>query len=73
MAIGRYRAILHPPWRIRGQLAIAKLMEREERWQEARRVYEGVAGQATPEAKIAQERLASLSDLPTDPAGRPTR
>ncbi|MBI4322756.1 MAG: tetratricopeptide repeat protein [Candidatus Omnitrophica bacterium] len=69
LAIWRYRAILHPPWQIRGQLAIAKLMEREEQWQEARRVYEGVAGQAAPEAKVAQERLASLSDLPAAPAG----
>ena len=62
LAIGRYRAILTSPWQIRGQLAIAKLMEREERWQEAWRVYEGVAGQAVPEAKIAKERLTSLSD-----------
>ena len=60
VAVNRYRAITQAPWQIRGQLAAAKLMEREERWQEARQIYQRIAEQATPEAKIAQERLMSL-------------
>lgn len=60
VAVNRYRAITQAPWQIRGQLAAAKLMEREERWQEARQIYQRIAEQSTPEAKIAQERLMSL-------------
>ncbi len=61
VAMNRYRAITQAPWQIRGQLAAAKLMEREERWQEAMRIYQRIAEQAAPEAKIAQERLMVLS------------
>ena len=60
VAIGRYRAITQAPWQIRGQLAAAKLMEREAQWQEAMRIYRRIAEQSAPEAKIAQERLTSL-------------
>ena len=60
LASHRYQAITQTPWQLRGQLAAAKLMEREEQWQEAVRIYEGIARQAIPEAKIAQERLAAL-------------
>ena len=59
-AFHRYQAITDAPWQVRGQLAAAKLMEREQRWQEAMRIYERVMRQAVPEAKIAQERRSSL-------------
>lgn len=65
-AIQRYRMIQQPPWSIRGQLALAKLMEREERWQEAMSIYQGIATQLSPEATIAQERLAFLQDQALD-------
>jgi len=61
LAMHRYRRITQAPWQIRGQLAAAKLMEREEQWQEAMMIYEFVTHQPVPEAKIAQERLATLS------------
>jgi len=47
-------------WRIRGQLAAAKLLEREGQWQEAMTLYGAITHQPVPEAKIAQERLATL-------------
>ena len=62
LAIRRYRAITQPPWAIRGQLAAAKLMEREERWQDAMAIYEAMSRQPVPEAKVAQERLLSLGE-----------
>lgn len=62
LAIRRYRAITQPPWAVRGQLAAAKLLEREERWQDAMAVYEAVRQQPVPEAKVAQERLFSLGE-----------
>ncbi len=61
VAIGRYQHIGQAPWTIRGQLAAAKLLERDERYDEAIRIYHGVMTQPIPEAKIAEERLASLS------------
>lgn len=60
VAIQRYQAIDQPPWQIRGQLAAAKLMERAERRQEAMTIYEHLARQSAPEAKIAEERLLLL-------------
>lgn len=57
-AVNRYRAITQSPWDIRGQLAAARLLEREQRWNEAMTIYEFVAGQSVPEAKIARERLS---------------
>lgn len=62
LAVSRYRAITQAPWAIRGQLAAAKLMEREERWQDARAIYEAMSRQPVPEAKIARERLSSLGE-----------
>ncbi len=62
VAMSRYRAITQPPWVIRGQLAAAKLMEREERWQDAMAIYEAITQQPVPEAKIARERLSSLGE-----------
>ena len=60
MAIHRYRSIQQGAWQVRGQLATAKLMERQSRWDEAMGVYDALAGQAVPEAKLAAERLAAL-------------
>lgn len=60
VAIHRYRSIEHAVWRIRGQLAAAKLLEREGQWQEAMTLYGAITHQPVPEAKIAQERLATL-------------
>jgi tetratricopeptide (TPR) repeat protein len=60
VAINRYRYIKDEPWRIKGQLAAAKLLEREERYLDAKRIYEEVSVAQVPESKIAQERLASL-------------
>jgi len=72
VATHRYQAITQAPWRVRGQLAAAKLMEREGRWQEAAELYEAITRQAVPEAKIARERLASLGPLvPRDPVRTP--
>ena len=63
LAIHRYRSITQAPWQIRGQLAAAKLMERENQWQEAVKIYERIAHQPIPEAKIAQERMASVKSI----------
>ena len=63
LALVRYQQIAQPPWRIRGQLAAAKLMERDGRWERATAIYQAITQQAVPEAKIAQERLASLRVL----------
>ncbi|MBI3324449.1 MAG: tetratricopeptide repeat protein [Candidatus Omnitrophica bacterium] len=60
VAMQRYQAIAQPPWQIRGQLAAAKLMERAERRQDAMKIYEDIARQSAPEAKIAEERLILL-------------
>ena len=57
----RYGQILDVPWRVKGQLARAKLLEHEQRWGEAMAVYEQVARQAVPEAKVAAERLGILA------------
>jgi lipopolysaccharide biosynthesis regulator YciM len=55
-----YQRIEQAPWRVRGQLALAKLLERQERPEDARAVYERLAGEPIPEAKLIQERLATL-------------
>ena len=64
VAIQRYRVIQQPLWSIRGQLALAKLMEREERWKDAISIYQGIATQPAPEAQVARERLSSLREEP---------
>ncbi|MBI3087550.1 MAG: tetratricopeptide repeat protein [Candidatus Omnitrophica bacterium] len=61
-AAARYRSIAQAPWQIRGQLAAAKLMEREERWEDAITIYRFVTQQPVPEAKIAEERLSVLAN-----------
>jgi tetratricopeptide (TPR) repeat protein len=55
-----YQRIEQAPWHVRGQLALAKLLERQDRPQEAMTVYERVAAEPVPEAKLVQERLAAL-------------
>ncbi len=60
LAMQRYRAIEQPPWRVRGQLALAKLLEREDRMNEAAAIYRSLAREDIPEAKVAEERLAAL-------------
>jgi tetratricopeptide (TPR) repeat protein len=55
-----YRQIEQPPWRVRGQLALAKLLEREERLEEARAIYQALMREPIPEAKVAEERFAAL-------------
>ncbi len=60
LAKSRYQSIEHPPWQVRGQLALAKLLEREGRVDEAEAIYVALASQPIPEAKVVQERLAVL-------------
>lgn len=55
-----YQRIEQSPWRVRGQLALAKLLERQERPEDARAVYEQLADEPVPEAELIQERLATL-------------
>ncbi len=60
VALARYRAIHGEPWRVRGQLAAAKILEREHRMDEAKDVYRDLAKSSAPEAKMARERLDML-------------
>ena len=69
LAMKWYRSINQPPWRVRGQLATAKLYEREDRTGEAKAIYVSVAETSVPEAKVAQERLARLQEE-VKPQGR---
>ena len=62
IAIQWYDEIEEPSWRVRGQLAMAKLFEREERTSRAASIYAELAKEPIPEAKVAQERLAALRD-----------
>ena len=59
MAIQWYQRIEPAPWHVKGQLAAAKLLEREARWPEARGIYVALAQEEIPEAKVAREHLAS--------------
>ncbi len=59
-AVSWYARIDEPPWRVRGQLAAAKVLERLDRVAEAEAIYERLAGEPIPEAKLVQERLAVL-------------
>ena len=60
LAIAWYKRVTKSPWRVRGQLAIAKLLERQNRFAAARKIYEQLAEEPIPEAKLIQERLAAL-------------
>ena len=60
LAIAWYKKVTKSPWRVRGQLAIAKLLERQNRFAGARKIYEQLAEEPIPEAKLMKERLAAL-------------
>ncbi|MBI4342309.1 MAG: tetratricopeptide repeat protein [Candidatus Omnitrophica bacterium] len=60
IAMRWYRQIEQRPWRVRGRLALAKLLERQERPAEAKAIYEALAKEPIPEARMVQERLAAL-------------
>jgi tetratricopeptide (TPR) repeat protein len=59
-AIEAYRQIRQMPWRVRGQLAAAKLLERHGRPEEAEAIYEALAAESIPEAQAVKEHLAAL-------------
>ncbi|MBI4004120.1 MAG: tetratricopeptide repeat protein [Candidatus Omnitrophica bacterium] len=60
LAMRWYQAVPQPPWTIRGQLALAKLLERHDRLREATAIYELLAREPIPEAAVVRERLAAL-------------
>ncbi|MBI3021189.1 MAG: tetratricopeptide repeat protein [Candidatus Omnitrophica bacterium] len=57
-----YEGIEEPPWRVRGLLAAAKVLERQGRAAEAEAIYERLAREPIPEAQAVQERLAVLRE-----------
>ena len=58
VAVGWYQTIDQAPWRVRGRLAAAKLLERLDRPVQARAIYEILAKEPIPEAKLIRERLS---------------
>jgi len=60
LAMHWYRQIDEAPWRVRGQMAVAKLLERQDRLAEAGTIYRALMKEGVPEAKVAEERLADL-------------
>jgi tetratricopeptide (TPR) repeat protein len=60
VALSWYRQIDQEPWRVRGYLAAAKLLERQNRTRDAIKIYEGLAKESIPEAGLIKERLAAL-------------
>lgn len=66
LAMRWYGQIAQPPWRIRGQLALAKLLERQERFEDAEAIYERLAAEPIPEAQAIRERLMALRDSVTN-------
>jgi tetratricopeptide (TPR) repeat protein len=60
LAMRWYQAVSQSPWTIRSQLALAKLLERHDRLQEAQAIYELLAHEPIPEAAVVRERLAAL-------------
>jgi tetratricopeptide (TPR) repeat protein len=57
-----YQHVPHAPWRVRGLLAAAKLLQRQDRLNEAEAIYERVAAEPIPEAKLVKEWLAALRE-----------
>lgn len=55
-----YQRVDQTPWHVRGKLALAKLLEREDRLEEAEAIYRAMSGEPIPEAKLVQERLLAL-------------
>ena len=58
-ALARYLRVVEGPWKVRAHLAAAKIMERQARWNDAEAIYEALAQEPVPEAKVARELLAS--------------
>ncbi len=58
LAIHRYQKLKQAPWRVRGQLAAARLLERQNQLDQAKAIYIALAQEPIPEAKVLQERLA---------------
>jgi len=61
-----YHAVSQPPWNIRAQLSLAKLLERHDRLTEAKAIYEVLAREPIPEAGVVRERLAALRGASQD-------
>ena len=61
-ALAWYQKAEQPPWHVRGQLAAAKLLERQDRMADAKIVYERLVNEPIPEAKLIRERLAALNE-----------
>lgn len=59
LAIERYRLIELPPWRVRGRMAAAKLLERDGRLAEAEALLAPLAREPIPEAAVIQEQLTA--------------
>ncbi|MBI3997178.1 MAG: tetratricopeptide repeat protein [Candidatus Omnitrophica bacterium] len=55
-----YGRVTQPPWRVRSQLALAKLLERQDRPAAAEAIYAQLAEESIPEAELARERLTAL-------------
>ncbi len=62
LAMEWYGRIRQDVWRVRGQLALGKLLERQERWREAETLYVRLSKESIPEAQVAEERLAAVRD-----------
>lgn len=58
VAVVWYQEIDQAPWQVRGRLAAAKLLERLDRPAQARAIYEILAKEPIPEAKLIRERLS---------------
>ncbi len=70
VAVGWYQKIHQAPWQVRGRLAAAKLLERLDRPAQARAIYEILAKEPIPEAKLVRERLAAERGGRTSAVGR---
>lgn len=69
LALGWYQRAEQPPWSVRGQMAAAKLLERQNRVVEAQAIYRSLAQASIPEAKVAQEWLAQAQAEATTVVG----
>lgn len=62
LAMAWYGQVKQEPWRVRGQMALAKLFERQDRVDEAAAIYERLSKESIPEAAVAAEQLAALRE-----------
>ena len=60
LAVQWYQHVEQAPWQTRGQLAAAKVLERQDQIPEARAIYARLAQARIPEASLVRERLAAL-------------